>query len=237
MKSYDAIIQGLQGNFQAEPSKALQNRIYQSATSNSAVQYTARRKFGLRAAMIAAMIAVLSLTTAFAYGGEIVAAVHNFVMVIAVPQDSPVKGYSLADKTGEFLAVDWVVDGENIGTHRGYVFSLDEENGKYTLQNIAFDNGEMVLLKPSGVDGFTLKEGETISLYALLNISPKYTDDVGELVQIGCFHNGEIYESYTGKLTSGGVLYTVEAPCDGEFMIYITNYCVTLQNYTEITIY
>ena len=152
------------------------------------------------------------------------------------PAAIPVKGYSLARKTGDFMQVSIKVDEETI-EHRGYVFSVDSVNGKNTLQKIAFGNGEMILIKPENTTGFSLKKGETISLFALLNTDAKYADKAGEIAQVGCFLNGDVYETFTGKLPGGGVVFEIEAPCDGEFLIYITNYCAGLQNYAELSVY
>lgn len=215
--------------------KRLFNRTNKSLADSS--QQVPRSTIRRVAVIATVMILALSLAAnVFAYGGEIITYIQSDIFGMALSQDA-VKGYSLVNEIGKFLAVNEVVDGETMLNHRGYVFSLDEIDGKYTLQNVAFDNGEMILIKPGNANGFSLKKGESISLYAKLNTSPRYADKAGELSQVGCYINGDVYETFTGKLANGGVVFTIVAPVDGEYMIYLTNYCATLQNYVEISVY
>ena len=103
---------------------------------------------------VTVILAVALMTTAIAKGGDIITYLGNNVWSMSVSSPDPIDGYSLANETGEYLAVDWVVGGEIIGMHREYVFGLDNVNGRHILSNIAFDNGEMILIKP--VDGIML---------------------------------------------------------------------------------
>jgi len=201
-------------------------------------QQAPRRTIKRGAVIAAAVVMTLTLaTTVLARGEEIITYLGNNVWGMAVSEGYPVKGYALARETGEFLAIDWVVDGETIGIHKGYMFGTDITDGKYTLQNIAFGNGEMILIKPGDTNGFSLKAGENISIYAELNTSPRYADNAGELTEVGYYIDGEVYEAFTGKLASGGVVFSIVAPCDGEFMIFLKNCCAGLQNYAEISVY
>lgn len=197
------------------------------------------RRAAKRVAVIAAIVilALSLVANVVAYGDPVITYLGNNVWGMAVMSQEPVKGYSLASKIGEYMAVDLVVDGASIGKLRGDVFSVEERGGRYTLQNVAIDNGDMILIKPGDTNGFSLKKGESISIYAELNTSPRYADKIGELSQVGCYADGEIFYTFTGKLASGGVVFTIVAPCDGEFMIYLTNYCAGLQNYAEISVY
>jgi len=195
--------------------------------------HSAIKRFSVIAATV--ILAIALATTAIAKGGDIITYLGNNVWGMAVSGPDAIDGYSLASETGEYLAVDWIVDGEVVGMHRGYVFSLDISGGKHTLSDIAFYNGEMVMIKPLDASGFNLTKGESITVYAELNTSPKYADDNGELTEIGCYVDGELYETYIGKLTQG--TFTITAPCDGEFMVYLKNYCAGVQNYTEISVY
>ena len=47
----------------------------------------------------------------------------------------------------------------------------------------------------------------------------------------------DMSEYYHLILVVGGTVFTNEAPCDGEFIIYMINFCATLQNYVEISVY
>jgi len=190
------------------------------------------------AVIAAAVLLTLALaTTVLARGEDIITYLGNNVWGMAVSEGYPVKGYALARRDGELMQVKVEADGELIWNLQGYVFSPDKVNDKYTLEKVAYGNGEMILIKPGDADGFALKKGESMTLYALLNTEPKYAGKTGELSQVGCYLNGELYEIFTGNLVSRGAVFTIEAPCDGEFMVYMINFCATLQNYLEISVY
>jgi hypothetical protein len=201
-------------------------------------QKVERRSIKRIVVIAAAAILTLALaTTAIAYGEVIIMYLGNNTWGMAVSEGEPVKGYALAREIGANMPIDWVVDGETIGAFKGYVFSPDTVGDRRTIQNIAFGNGEMILIKPGDANGFSLKAGESISLYAELNTLPRYADKAGELARVGCYFDDDVYETYSGKLASGGVVFTIVAPCDGEFMIYVINFCAGLQNYAEISVY
>jgi len=127
MTSYDTIIQDLRKNLQEEPSRSLQNRIYQSATEKPAAPYIAKRKMGLSAAIIAVTLALFSLTTAFAYGGEIIAFVQQFMFgSSSAEQVEKLDGYVIGfDIVHRSDLVDWT---KNDG---GKTFTTVEEANEF----------------------------------------------------------------------------------------------------------
>jgi len=201
-------------------------------------QRVQRRTIKRGAVIVVAVLLTLTLaTTVLARGEDIITYLGNSIWGMAISEGYPVKGYALARRDGEFMQVEVKADGELIWNLHGYVFNPDRVNGKYTIEKVAYGNGEMIMIRPGDADGFSLKQGERMTLYALLNTEPKYAGKAGELSQVGCYHNGELYETFTGNLVSGGAVFTIEAPCDGEFIIYMINFCATLQNYVEISVY
>ncbi|MDR2569560.1 MAG: hypothetical protein LBD23_04585 [Oscillospiraceae bacterium] len=195
---------------------------------------TKRRPGRLNVAAITILIAVMFVAlcgTAFAtdYFGL-------FTEVRAITQ-TPVNDYTNVDDNSELISFSHEFDGER-GSLEFYVstHSLEENNGIYSLKEIAFENAGMILLKPKDSGGFFLEEGEQINLYALLEITPKYVDESGQSVQIGYYLDGVLHETFKGKLTGGGMVFEITAPKDGEFMVFIINASTSLQNYTELTL-
>ncbi|MDR0293945.1 MAG: hypothetical protein LBH95_07335 [Oscillospiraceae bacterium] len=74
MKPYDTILEELRENMRAEPDGGLRERLMESARADAAAPRRVRggRRIGMRTALIAAVAAVFSLTTAFAYGSQII---------------------------------------------------------------------------------------------------------------------------------------------------------------------
>ena len=132
MKPHDTIIQDLRENFQEEPSMALRNRIYKSAIEKPAASYIAKRKMGLSAAIIATMFALFSLTTAFAYGGEIIAFVQQFMFGnSSAEQAEKLDGYVIGfDIIHRSDLVDWT---KNDG---GKAFTTIEEANEFAAFTI-----------------------------------------------------------------------------------------------------
>ena len=207
---------------------------------NNVQEHTGRISFSRRAIVIVAaavVFLVILVPVAIAYGEAVIVKINDYLFAMYIPRQTPIKGYTDVLDNENYISIRKELDEDNAWEFKGYIFDIEKVNEKYTLQNIATENGEMILLKPNNSDGFYLKEGEAVSFYVSLNLTPKNADKTGELNQIGCFLNGELYETYTGKVEGGGLTFTIIAPCDGEFMVYIINACAGMQNYAELTVY
>jgi hypothetical protein len=79
MNAYEKVIQESLENIQVDPSEALRNRVMRSANYGTDCLRVYRRRFPVRAAVIAAIITVLTFTTAFAYGNEIVGVIRQLM--------------------------------------------------------------------------------------------------------------------------------------------------------------
>ena len=182
------------------------------------------------------IIAVISIPTALAYGDEIAAAIRDLFVVTPIAQH-PANGYTNFANNSELLLVQHTFDGAG-GTLEFHVstYNLEESNGKYTLNEVTIGNAGLLLLKPKDSNGFFLNEGETIFLFAQLDLTPEYADEDGQTVQIGYSLDGVLHETFKGKLAGGGMTFEITAPSDGEFMIFVINACLELQNYTEVSV-
>ena len=192
-----------------------------------------QRKPILRPLLItAAVLIVVTATTALAFGDEI----SQLFMVTPIEQ-TPVIGYINVDDNSELMPVLHEFDGER-GTLEFYVstYNLEVNNGKYSLREVVLGNARMILLRPNDSNGFFLKEGDAIYLYALLDLTPKHADESGRMVQIGYSLDNVLHETYSGNLTSGGMIFEITAPTDGEFVIFVINTSLDLQNYKELTV-
>jgi len=180
----------------------------------------------------AAVLIAIATTTAFTFGDKIL----EFFEVMPIAQ-TPVSGYTNVDNNSELLSVQHEFDGER-GSLEFYVstYDLEESDGNYTLREVALGNARLILLKPKDSNGFFLKEGEVICLYALLDLTPDYADENGQTVQVGYSLDDVLYESFRGTLVGGGMTFEITAPRDGEFVIFLINASLEIQNYTELTI-
>lgn len=79
MKPYEVMIQNQLENIQIKPQAELRSRVLEDAATGADAPRFAGRKIGVRAAILAAVFAALSLTTAFAYGDEIIGALRQFM--------------------------------------------------------------------------------------------------------------------------------------------------------------
>ncbi|MDR0220164.1 MAG: hypothetical protein LBI54_02030 [Lachnospiraceae bacterium] len=185
---------------------------------------------------IVLVISAIMHTTIFAYGEEKVVDRGKTLVVTPIAQ-TPTDGYTRLLDNSELKSIQHEFDDEG-GWLEFYVttYSLEGDNGTYTLNDVAFGNAEMVMLEPKDSNGFFLREGETVYLYANLDLTPEYANQDGQTVQIGYSLNDVLYETFRGKLTGDGALFEITAPSDGEFKVFVINSCFDLQNYTELVV-
>ena len=79
MDSYESIIKESLECIEAAPSEALRNRIMRGVVDGADTQRFYRQKSYVRTILLAAIISALVLTTAAAYGSEIVGAIKQFM--------------------------------------------------------------------------------------------------------------------------------------------------------------
>jgi len=234
MQPIESMIKNQLENIQAEPGNDLRKKILANTINGITAPYSIKRRIGINTVLIAAILTVFLSMTAFAYGDKIIGAIQY---AFTVPQ-YPAEGYTMINETGKHTIIHEVNEIGEILERNGYIFSLDKTDNKYTLKSVSSNNGETIFLKPTDSGGFSLKKGDKISLYAVLNTTQDYVDkETGDLVEVGCFHDDILYKTFFGKLTDKGATFNIEAPCDGEFMIYITNCCAAIESYGELSIY
>ena len=184
--------------------------------------------------LIITMIIVVSIVT---LGGTAYAAVLLGLIEVTPIVQTPVDGYTNIDDNSELLSVRHEFDGGS-GSLELYVstYNLIESSGKYTLERVALRNARMILLKPKDSSGFFIRKGGVIHLYTQLDLTAEYVGESGKMVQIGYSLDGVLYETYRGKLMGGGETFEITAPCDGEFVVFVINASLDLQNYTELSV-
>jgi len=79
MNTYEKAIQDSLESIQTQPNDALRNRVMLSAAGGGVNSHEYRRRFPVRAAMLAAIIAALFLTAAATFGSEIVGAIRQLI--------------------------------------------------------------------------------------------------------------------------------------------------------------
>ena len=232
MEPVEMMVKDQLENMQIEPGKDLRGKVLTNVMKGGAAPHSVKRRIGVNTVLFAAGLAVFLLTTGFVYKDAII----GTIVYVFSEKQYPVEGYAMINVICDHIVV--YKSEETPFDMDGYIIGLDETEGKFTLENVASNNGEILFLTPKGYDGFLLSKGDTLSLSATLDLTPNYADkEAGELIEVGCYSNGEFYKTFFGKLPPGGDTFIIEAPFDGEFMIYIINGCAAIENYEVISIF
>ena len=164
------------------------------------------------------------------------------VYATPIPQ-MPVNGFSLLADTGDKLPESFVSCGEDdfFPTYSMYSVSSAQNSGtEYSVDKLAYDNGQVIVLTDDSGSGFELAEGQTVSIKIIPDYSPEYNNDAdtGELVCIGYIINGIAteFETPTGRVPGNGLELNFTAQETGTYYFYAINVCAGLQNYEKIEI-
>jgi len=105
MNTYENTIQESLENIQTEPGEALRARVMKSAVSMTDSTRIYRRRLPVKVAVIAAVIAAFLLTSAFAYGSEIVSVIKQIMFgdsiatqVVSDSENPYVGGWGVMDR-------------------------------------------------------------------------------------------------------------------------------------------
>ncbi len=162
--------------------------------------------------------------------------------ITGIPQE-PVRGFSLLNETGSKLPESFVSCGEEefFPTYSMYAVSGKRNSeADYSVDKLAYDNGQVIVLTDDSGSGFELAEGQTVSIKIIPNYSPKYSDnaEAGELVCVGYILNGAPTELETasGRVPEKGLELSFTAQEAGTYYFFAINACAGLQNYEKIKI-
>ncbi|MDE5741795.1 MAG: M56 family metallopeptidase [Oscillospiraceae bacterium] len=161
-------------------------------------------------------------------------------IVEAVPVgQQPVEGFTLLESIGKRLPTDsFEFEPQKFfPTLNMYAVKTTESYNSYSVQDIAYSNGQVIVLG-NNEGGFYFEKGQSGSIKISANLSPEYSniDGKGELLEIGYIYDGSLIELYSGKIGDNELSISFEADNDGDYQFYICNACAGLQNYNYILI-
>lgn len=161
-------------------------------------------------------------------------------IVEAVPVgQQPVEGFALLKNIGTKLPTDsFEIESEKFFPMLNmYAVKTTERDDSYSIQNIAYSNGQVIVLE-NNEGGFWFKKGQSGIIKISADFSPEYSniDETGELLEIGYIYDGSLTELYSGKISDNELSINFEADNAGDYQFYICNACAGLQNYNYISI-
>ncbi|MCD7784359.1 MAG: M56 family metallopeptidase [Oscillospiraceae bacterium] len=155
-------------------------------------------------------------------------------------EQDPVKGFSKLSDVGEKIDEETIEsDYTNAPTKYVYLLSLtNSKDGSLEINKIAYSNGEIIVI--SGTDGnaISLSPGDEVNLTIMPDYSPAYsnTDGKGEHVEVGYVLDEKLVEVYHGYIPEDGLEVPFTTEKDGEYQLYLINYCAGMQNYESVTV-
>ena len=162
------------------------------------------------------------------------------VEATAIPQQ-PVNEFSLLDETGNKLPESFIQGSEDFfPTGAMYSVNGSVSNEGFSVEKLAYKNGQVIVLTNDTGSGFELAKGQTVTIKIIPDYSPDYNDNVetGELVSIGYILNGTATELETpaGRVPGKGLELSFTPNEAGTYYFYTINYSAGLQNYDKISI-
>lgn len=193
-----------------------------------------KRKIITSVAAAAAAVAVAG-GAVYAVSPEVREAVRQVIEIQGLRQD-PAEGFRMLEEIGKKLPKDSVqfADFENENMYAVGASKTGENT--YAVENIAYGNGNVIVLCEEDGSGFYFEEQQQGTVNIVADLSPKYAFEEGELAEIGYIFDGEATELFNGRIGSDGVSVDFTAEKSGEYKFYIINYCAGLQNYKSITV-
>lgn len=230
MISQDVIILELQKSMQIEPSMDLESRIIKSTITDDVGRYCPRRRISMKAALIAATLAVLMVTTtAFAFGEQIIG-MFSKELTAAYDANGNLIWRQALDENGNIIYVDYEAEPfEGEVRIKGFedVFSHNKldipcVNG-VSVKHIV-NNGQVALyINDEGA--YSLKRGQAV------DITFDVTDRDWWGVMLGYYKDGEYipyrFDRDAGTdqryILSGETTIEFIAPEDGEYLLFMVN--------------
>ena len=153
-------------------------------------------------------------------------------VVTAEPeQQEPLSGYRQIQEVGTHLHFNSITPSYMSMPREGmYEITANEAS------NIAYANGEMIVLTLSDEKDFSFSFNDRPYISVIPDCSAEYSDSTGELVEIGYIKNNFATELYSGKLPPEGLNLEFIPPENGEYRFYILNCSENIQNYKLVGI-
>lgn len=193
-----------------------------------------KRKILTSIAAAAAAVAIAG-GAVYAVSPEVREMVRQVIEIQGIRQ-YPAEGFRMLEEIGKKLPKDSIrfADFENENMYA--VGAAKTGENIYTVENIAYGNGNVIVLCNEDGSGFYFDEKQQGTVKIEADLTSDYAFEEGELAEIGCIFDGEASELFNGRIGSDGVSVDFTAEKSGEYKFYIINYCAGLQNYKSITV-
>ncbi|MDF2653035.1 MAG: hypothetical protein K0Q73_8840 [Paenibacillus sp.] len=144
----------------------------------------------------------------------------NYAAMEAVPSGTRVKTY-----VKPLLINNIINENQLQSINAGTVTSIavDNDNGFFSIPEILTDNGDLVIFTKVDEKGWHLNKGEKLTIRFNLDLTTnKYSDPIGENMELGFIKNGELITGNVEK--EKAFSYTITADEAGEYYFYTENY-------------
>ncbi|MDE5858958.1 MAG: hypothetical protein K2H23_00980, partial [Oscillospiraceae bacterium] len=153
-----------------------------------------------------------------------------------IPQD-PVEGFRRLKEIGTRLPAN-SVQFEDFQLIDLYAVNAEKTGeNSYAVNNIAYGNGNVIVLCNEDGSGFYFEQGQQGTVNIVADLSAEYTrGDDGELSEVGYIFDGKAKSLFFGRIGEEGVAVDFTAENTGEYEFYILNCWAGLQNNKSITV-
>lgn len=154
----------------------------------------------------------------------------KIVYATPIPQ-KPIDGFTFIEAMGELIAEGTIK--QEIATELYSVPLMKTAENKFTVEKIAYDNGQTIVLD----DGFELEKNQGVRITIYADFTAEYhTDQNGELVEVGYIYNNVAYDIFSGRTDGESLSVDFTADEAGKYSFYIINCCAGLQNYDSVSV-
>lgn len=193
-----------------------------------------KRKIITSVAAAAAAVAIAG-GAVYAVSPEVREKVRQVIEIQGLRQ-YPTEGFSMLGEIGQKLPKDSILFADFENENMYAVGAKKTSENTYSVENIAYGNGNVIVLCNEDGSGFYFEEKQQGTVKIVADLSPEYAFEEGELAKIGYIFDGEASELFNGRIGSDGVSVDFTAEKSGEYKFYIINCCAGLQNYKSITV-
>ncbi len=154
----------------------------------------------------------------------------KIVYATPIPQ-YPIDGFSRIEDMGTPIA-EGVIKQE-VPTELYFVPLTENSENKFTIEKIAYDNGQTIVMG----DGFEIEENQCARITIDADFTAEYhTDRKGERVAVGYIYDDVAYEIFSGKTDGESLSVDFSAEKAGEYSFYIINCSAGMQNYDSVSV-
>ena len=155
---------------------------------------------------------------------------EKVVFATPIPQ-KPIDGFSLIEDMGTPIAEGTIK--QELATELWSVTFKETDENAYTVENIAYSNGQTIVTDKS----FELSENQGVTISIDADFTAEYhTDRNGEYVAVGYIYDDVAYDIFSGKTDGESLSVDFIPEKAGSYRFYIINCSAGMQNYDSVTV-